>query len=162
MKQLILVRHGKSSWEYSVNDKDRPLLLRGIKDGHLVTSAFHKGDQQIDAAYSSPANRALHTCMIVLRGLDFPFSKLEISNALYDFSGDSVLHFIKNLDDRLDTVLLFGHNHAFTYLANSLGNEYIDNVPTSGLVQLSFDITNWADLNEGTTIQTIFPKHLKK
>ena len=29
MKTLILVRHGKSSWDYAVNDKDRPLQRAG-------------------------------------------------------------------------------------------------------------------------------------
>ena len=162
MKNVLLIRHGKSSWEYSVSDKDRPLLLRGINDGHLIATALGGHKISIDAAFSSPANRALHTCMIVLRGLGLPFAKLEISNALYDFSGDSVLDFIHSLDDALDTVLLFGHNHAFTYLANSLGDTYIDNVPTSGLVQLTFDVDQWSDVSKGTTSLTLFPKQLKK
>ena len=161
MKNLILVRHGKSSWEYSVNDKDRPLLQRGINDGHLVVEAFKQKDVNVDAIFASPANRAMHTCLIFLRQLHFPYSQFEITNELYDFSGDYVLEFVKNLDDSLDTVMIFGHNHAFTHLANALGNIYIDNVPTSGLVHLTFDTNNWSTLEKGTTINTIFPKHLK-
>lgn len=161
MKQLVLVRHGKSSWEYSVSDKDRPLLERGINDGILVSSYAKKEKIEIDALFSSPANRALHTCMIFVRQLGFPLSKVQISDSLYDFSGDEILHFVKNLDNKLTTVVIFGHNPAFTQIANSLGNSYIDNVPTSGLVQLQFDIQNWNDLSTGTTIQTLFPKHLR-
>ena len=71
---------------------------------------------------------------------------------------NSDLEFIKSLDDNLSTVMVFGHNHAFTHLANSLGNSYIDNVPTSGLVHLQFDVTQWKSISKGTTIQTIFPK----
>ncbi|RKN78018.1 SixA phosphatase family protein [Ulvibacterium marinum] len=162
MKTLILVRHGKSSWEYSVDDKDRPLNERGINDGHLVSSIFHSRDIGIDAVFSSPANRALHTCMIFLRQLHFPFGQLELSEMLYDFSGDSVLEFVQSLDENLKTVMIFGHNHAFTHIANSLGNTYIDNVPTSGLVHLEFDIDRWTSVEKGTTIQTIFPKHLRE
>ena len=161
MKNLILVRHGKSSWEYSLNDKDRPLLQRGINDGHLVVGAFKQKNVNVDAIFASPANRAMHTCLIFLRQLHFPYSQFEITNELYDFSGDYVLEFVKNLDDSLDTVMIFGHNHAFTHLANALGNIYIDNVPTSGLVHLTFDTNNWRTLEKGTTINTIFPKHLK-
>jgi phosphohistidine phosphatase len=161
MKNLILVRHGKSSWEYSVNDRDRPLLQRGINDGHLVVDAFKLKDVNVDAIFASPANRAMHTCLIFLRQLHFPYSQFEITNELYDFSGDDVLQFVKNLDDSLDTVMIFGHNHAFTHLANALGNLYIDNVPTSGLVHLAFDTNNWNAMERGTTINTIFPKHLK-
>ena len=33
MKTLYIVRHAKSSWEYdSIEDIDRPLKKRGIKD----------------------------------------------------------------------------------------------------------------------------------
>jgi len=161
MKTLLLARHGKSSWEYSVSDKDRPLKERGINDALLVSTKLRDRNLKIDAVFSSPANRALHTCMIFLRQLEFPFSGLEIIENLYDFSGESDLNFIKSLDNSLDVVLIFGHNHAFTQLANSLGNIYIENVPTSGLVYLKFDVGKWEAIDQGTTVETIFPKELK-
>lgn len=40
MKNLILVRHAKSSWEAPLQDVDRPLLHRGIVDAHLVSSTI--------------------------------------------------------------------------------------------------------------------------
>ena len=161
MKTLILVRHGKSSWEYSVGDKDRPLLQRGINDAFLVADRFNDQEVQIDAAYSSLANRALHTSMIFIRQLYFPLDKFQVVNELYDFSGESVTEFIKNLNNDLNNVMIFGHNHAFTYIANSLGNTYIENVPTSGLVQLEFDVNEWASVAKGSTKQIIFPKQLR-
>ena len=161
MKELILIRHGKSSWEYPVADKDRPLLKRGIVDGHLVAGALKAVALEIDAVFSSPANRALHTCMIVVRDLEYPLAKCNITDALYDFSGDSVVAFVCSLDDHLDRVLIFGHNYAFTEIANSWGSDPISNVPTSGLVHLKFDVDHWANISKGTTVRTIFPKQLK-
>lgn len=161
MKKLILMRHGKSSWDYNVGDRDRPLLERGIRDADLVSIAFKELNSAIDAVFSSPANRALHTSTIFLRNLDYPLSQFQVVNNLYDFSGDDVLQFVKNLDDSLQTVLVFGHNHAFTHIANSLGNTYINNVPTSGLVELIFSENAWAEITKGTTGKMIFPKHLK-
>jgi phosphohistidine phosphatase len=161
MKKLVLVRHGKSSWEYSVSDRDRPLKERGINDGLLVSSEFASQNIQIDAAYSSPANRALHTCTIFMRQMGFPLNKLKLTDDLYDFSGDSVLDFIRSLDDSLGSAMIFGHNHAFTHIANSLGNIYIDNVPTTGLVEIDFNLGQWSKVSKGTTAQTIFPKQLK-
>ena len=161
MKTLILVRHGKSSWEYSVGDKDRPLLERGINDALLVSDKFHDVGLEIDSIFSSPANRALHTAMIFCRQMYFPLDKFQIREQLYDFSGNEVLGFVKELDNKLETVMIFGHNHAFTYIANSLGNTYIENVPTSGLVQIEFDVNEWALAEKGTTKQTIFPKQLR-
>ncbi|MBM1107858.1 histidine phosphatase family protein [Aurantibacter crassamenti] len=161
MKKILLVRHGKSSWEYSVSDRDRPLSERGINDALLVSTEVLSNNLEIDAVYSSPANRALHTCTIFLRQLNFPFEKLEVVNELYDFSGDDVLQFIRNIKKDINTVMIFGHNHAFTHIANSLGNTYIDNVPTSGYVALEFKVEDWSKISKGTTLQTIFPKHLR-
>lgn len=162
MKHLILIRHGKSSWEYAVSDFDRPLLESGIKDALLIGSKLESQKNEIDAVYSSPANRALHTSIIVMRQLGFPFHNFHVTNELYDFSGESVIKFIKSLDNRLRTVMIFGHNHAFTHIANSLGNTYIDNVPTAGLVELRFEVTNWKSVAKGTTKQTMFPKHFRE
>lgn len=161
MKELILVRHGKSSWQYSAADKDRPLLERGIKDGYLVSGAFKAKSPGIDMVFSSPANRAFHTCMIVLRTINFPLDRCRITEALYDFSGESVMTFVHGMDNDLDRVMIFGHNHAFTHVANQWGDQSIANVPTTGLVHLQFDVDDWAEIDRGKTFQKIFPKHLK-
>ena len=89
MKQIILMRHGKSSWDYDVSDKDRPLKERGINDAHMVAKTFGLHAPSIDFIYSSPANRALHTSMIFVRNLEFDLSKFNVTNQLYDFSGNS-------------------------------------------------------------------------
>jgi len=36
MKQLLLIRHAKSSWDMPLDDKSRPLINRGIKDSQAV------------------------------------------------------------------------------------------------------------------------------
>ncbi len=161
MKQLILVRHGKSSWDYGVGDKDRPLQERGIKDATLVASHFGALAPPIDMVYSSPAIRALHTCTIFLRSLDYPMGKLRLTEVLYDFSGENVIKFVKGLDNIYETVMIFGHNNAFTEVANLWGNQSIGNVPTSGLVHLKFGTNDWNTVDNGTTEHTLFPKQLK-
>ena len=162
MKQIILVRHGKSSWAYDVSDKDRPLKERGIRDAGLVSKKFAESKPSIDFAFSSPANRALHTSMIVLRNISFDVNNFQVKEALYDFSGKSVANFVESLDNRLQTVMIFGHNYAFTTLANTWGDQYIDNVPTSGLVHIKFNVDSWGKVAKGTSETVIFPKHLKR
>lgn len=156
-----MVRHGKSSWEYDVNDKDRPLLHRGIRDGHLVAGAFKETETKVDAIFSSPGIRALHTCVIFLRKLKFPYEKFRLTDELYEFSGEGVKAFVRQLDNSLDTVMIFGHNYAFTNVVNQWGNKEIDNVPTTGLVHLTFNTGDWASVSRGTTSRIIFPKQLK-
>ena len=87
--------------------------------------------------------------------------KLEIIEDLYDFGGQNVMNFLRSLPDNEHTVMIFGHNHAFTSLVNILGTEYIDNLPTSGLAMIEFDISNWQELSKGETKLLLFPRHLK-
>ena len=161
MKTLILVRHGKSSWEYEVSDKDRPLKQRGINDAHLVGKHYGSKATDIDAAFSSPACRALHTSMIVLREFNYDLTNFRVTEELYDFSGSGVAQFVSQLDDQWQKVIIFGHNYAFTNIANQWGDQPIDNVPTAGLVELTFNTERWADVHKGTTKQVLFPKQLR-
>ena len=39
MKKLILVRHGKSSWDFPVKDIDRDLIEKGIQNSILVSKS---------------------------------------------------------------------------------------------------------------------------
>ncbi len=161
MKTLYLVRHAKSSWEYDVIDHERPLNDRGFKDANLVSSHLKETLELPDLVISSDAMRAKTTAMIFMKNLGIVEGEILLNHELYDFSGEDVLQFVRELDDELNSVLIFGHNHAFTHIANSLGNSYIENVPTSGLVQLEFNVQNWASIEKGLTKQTIFPKQLR-
>ena len=160
-KKIILIRHAKSSWDYQVSDRDRPLKERGIRDAHMVSKYLKENLKKPDAVFSSPANRALHTCMIFMRNLGFPTDMVTITDELYDFGGNDVVNFISSLDNALSTVILFGHNHAFTAIANSLGDKYIENVTTSGVVVLNFQTDKWAKLATGANELTLFPRNLK-
>ncbi len=57
--------------------------------------------------------------------------------------------------------MIFGHNHAFTSICNIFGNNFIDNLPTSGLVVIDFDIDSWENIKKGVTRFSIFPRDLK-
>jgi phosphohistidine phosphatase len=161
LKTLIIVRHAKSSWEYPVDDKDRPLKLRGIKDAHLVANHIADAIEAPEIIYSSIANRALHTCAIFTRCLEYPFDKINIKDDMYDFGGTGLVATVKSCDDAVNTLMVFGHNHAITAVANTYGSQLFDNVPTSGVVVIQFDTDSWKNISEGTTILKVFPKDLK-
>ncbi|SFR49136.1 phosphohistidine phosphatase [Robiginitalea myxolifaciens] len=161
MKELLIIRHAKSSWEYEVSDRDRPLQERGIRDAHRIGAALSAELAPPEAVFSSPANRALHTCMIIMRQLELPLNLLEVTESLYDFGGVGLRTFVKGLDNSLDRVMLFGHNHAITDTANAWGNSYFDNIPTAGFVHLKFETNTWSSITEGLTDRTLFPKALR-
>lgn len=161
MKNLILVRHAKSSWDYNLNDDKRPLADRGITDAQLVSLEFKDYAFNPDSIFSSHANRALTTCKIFLKNLNISDNKLIINTNLYDFSGENVVSFIKSMDDKLENVMIFGHNYAFTSIANRFGSTFIDNLPTCGLVWIQFDNDSWQNIIKGETKLIIKPKDLK-
>ena len=161
MKEITFVRHAKSSWEYDVNDRERPLKNRGINDSHLVSSSFKETNFTPDAIFTSPAVRARKTCKIFVKNLYKSSIVVRIEEEIYDFGGSQLINFIKSLDNELNKVMIFGHNHSLTSIVNSFGSKYVVNVPTSGLIKISFDVDDWNDIKKGITTLTIFPRDLK-
>jgi phosphohistidine phosphatase len=160
MKTLILVRHAKSSWEFHLKDHERPLNQRGYKDANLVFEAL-KNEIHPDIIISSDANRAKTTAELYVANLKINKDEIILNNLLYDFSGEKLLQVVKNTEERINTLMIFGHNNAITNFVNSFGDMIIDNVPTCGVTIMEFNIKKWSDLNKGKTIKTLFPKDLK-
>lgn len=160
MKTLYLVRHAKSSWEFNIDDHQRPLNERGYKDAEKV--GLHLASQKlpIEKVLSSDANRAKTTATIVTGLMNIDETLVRMEPKLYDFSGRKVVEMIKSCDNTINHLMVFGHNHAFTTIANQYGSEVIDNVPTSGVVAIQFDVDHWSDINEGKTVFTVVPKAL--
>jgi len=125
VKTLLIVRHAKSSWEYPVDDKDRTLKLRGIQDAHLVANHIIDKIDTPDVIYSSIANRALHTCAIFTRCLNYPFNKVVLKESMYDFGGSGLVETVKSCNDEVDTLMVFGHNHAITAVVNTYGSQLL-------------------------------------
>ncbi len=163
MKKILFIRHAKSSWDYEVNDIDRPLKIRGIEDAYLIGGRLKKENLNPNLIFSSPANRAIHTALIILRQLGISPSELTIDANLYDFEGSSLINMIKNLPNEADSALFFGHNYAMTSVVNMLGDKFIDNVTTAGVVVINFTSSNWQNVPEerGVTELVLFPKQLK-
>ena len=155
------MRHGKSSWELNVSDKDRPLNQRGIDDAHKMGAFLQDQQCAVDAVFSSPAIRAAHTALIVSLEMNLPMHMVSFSESLYDFSGEDVLEFVRCLDDAIDTVMTFGHNNACTSLAHSLSDFTGDNIPTAGAVLFRFDVSLWSEITKANT-EYFFPKTIAK
>ena len=161
MKRLILVRHGKSSWEHDVIDHERPLKERGFSDGNLVSTAYKEAHENPEVIWTSDAKRALTTAVIFKETLKMSDDKFFENHKFYTFDGRDLKHIIKGCEDHINSLMVFGHNHAMTDVANALGDKAIDNVPTTGLTIIDFDVERWTQIKHGKTIATIFPKDLK-
>ncbi|MEZ4857758.1 MAG: histidine phosphatase family protein [Flavobacteriaceae bacterium] len=161
MKTLYMVRHAKSSWEHDVIDHKRPLNKRGQRDAVLVSNYVAKECKPPQQIITSDAERAFATATFFKKSFHIIENNFKTNPNLYDFSGHKVMDLIKQLDDRYDIVMIVGHNHAFTSVANMLGNKYLDNVPTCGFVKIEFNDNTWSKISNGNTLQTVFPRDLK-
>lgn len=162
MKKLIIVRHAKSSWKYDVIDHERPLKKSGINDANFVSKELGSINYQIDLVLCSDATRTKSTANIFISYLKIDQNIVLFKHDLYDFSGENLINVIKNCDDSVENLMIFGHNHAITAFVNTFGTIEVDNVPTSGVVIMEFDIASWSSLNKGKTLKTIFPKDINE
>lgn len=154
MKKLIIIRHAKSSWDNpELEDFDRPLNKRGQKDAPRMGKRLKEKRITPDIMLSSPAERALATCIAIAKVLDFDQSKIKTERKLYHASEDEMLNIIRNLKDSPrdseEVVLLFGHNPGLTEFANSLLSQTIDNIPTCGIVGAELPVKRWQDVSFG-------------
>lgn len=161
MKQLIIVRHAKSSWDVPLRDYDRPLTSKGIQDAHLVSSNIIGHIPKSFLIWSSAAKRASETAMIFAQNISFPVESIIFKDELYTFDERKLEQIIKSCSDNYEHLMVFGHNEAITNFVNKFGSTFIDNVSTSGFVNIIFDQTNWKYIEKGITQKVIFPRDLK-
>lgn len=161
MKRLLVIRHGKSSWDLQVRDHDRVLLQRGIDDAHLIGDRLKELAFVPNVVWSSSAARALQTATLITEKWDYDLEILSVKRALYTFDERELLSIIKSCDDDIDTLAVVSHNHGITELVNRIGSTYFNNVPTTGVVAIEFKIDSWQDIDKGVTVFKLFPKDLK-
>lgn len=156
-KVLHIVRHGKSSWDFeNISDIDRPLSPRGINNAYLMSKKLSERKVVPDLFVTSPANRALYTAIIFARVLKFPYDRIQISDSLYMGYSEDLVELIREQDPSVSNLLVFGHNPAFTSLANQLMDHYLDNIPTAGIVSLTYELDSWEQVGKTAPVKDFF------
>jgi phosphohistidine phosphatase len=165
LKTLILARHAKSSWkELNLSDFKRPLNKRGKRDAPFMGKILNKLNLFPDFVISSPAVRASDTAKLICAELNIPEQNIKYDEEIYEASVNELLVVIHGIHNKFNSVMLFGHNPGLTSLANLLSGQYIDNIPTSGIVVLDYDEKNWKDIHaQSCTLRTFeYPKKYKE
>jgi len=148
MKELLIIRHAKSSWLNPWEDDfDRPLNERGKRDAPFMAAELLKKEVAIDALVTSDANRAYSTCAYfsqVYKGV--PVIK---EPRLYQASVKFLFEVVLSMPDNYKTVALFSHNTGLTDFVNKLTKVRVDVVPTCGIYGVKADIEHWADFKNG-------------
>jgi len=149
LKQLILVRHAKSSWDDPVQkDFDRPLNERGEKDAPAMAKRLMKKDVSIDAFLSSPAKRAFSTARYFAKAFGVKKKSIIQVPGLYEASIGDFYKAIEEADNKFDTIAVFSHNPGITAFVNTLTDVHVDDMPTCAIFAIRAEIGEWKDFKD--------------
>lgn len=161
MKTVFFIRHAKSSWSHAdISDHDRPLNDRGLRDAPFMAELLSKQEGSVDGIVSSSANRALTTARHFAKAFSIERDAVVVIPKIYHATPEEVLEEIQLLSDELDKICIFGHNPTMTMLANDLGDQYIDNIPTCGIFKVQAAVNSWSEFDDTKTklVKFIYPK----
>jgi phosphohistidine phosphatase len=150
MKTLYLARHAKSYWkDQSIPDFDRPLNSRGKRDAPFMGEVLKDKKVIPDLIISSPAKRTKKTAIEIASKIGYSEKKILYKEELYEASSNTILKVLNKIDEKYNSVMIFAHNPGLTLLNNHISNNYIENIPTCGIVALQLD-KKWNELSKNT------------
>lgn len=150
-RQLLILRHGKSSWEVDVNDYYRPLKQRGIDAAQKIGLWLQNTALIPDIIISSPATRAMATATEVEKVIDVP--EIRQDERIYGETVAQLLEVLSEIPEGYERPLIVGHNPGIEglllYLASVSDQYYQDwKLMTTGTLAILTMPKNWLQLDE--------------
>jgi len=162
MKKLIIIRHAKSDWQdTTLDDFDRPLNERGLRDALFMGQFLKNKNLLPDLIISSPALRAITTAEIIAKEVNYE-KAITPNQYIYEAYVNTLQEIVSFIYDENDTVYLVGHNPGVSALAYML-SDMKESIPTCAIVQIDFKCDSWMDVSKenGSLISYDFPKKLR-
>lgn len=146
MKTLFILRHAKSSRDDAgLADFDRPLNAKGLNQVNLVGSAIDENRIQPDLILSSPAKRAEQTAILVAEAARLE-NEIEYDERIYEASPHTLAQILSTLENKIEIVMLVGHNPGLEGLIKLLTGE-TRAMPTASLAKLNLNIAGWNEIS---------------
>lgn len=171
MKRVILVRHGKSSWDDpELDDHDRPLNERGRNAAPVTGAWLAKKGLRPDAVLCSSAKRTRQTAKRMAKAVELP--EPQIDRHLYHAAPSAMRDRLAALDRAHETVMLIGHQPGLGSLTRKLSDgtarprcaRAFEHFPTAAAAVLEFDIDDWSEIADATGrfVDFALPRELQK
>jgi len=142
---LLIMRHSKSSWDNSsLEDKIRPLNLRGQNDAPMMGKRIAGLGYQFDCIISSPATRAMMTAQSVADAICFG-DNIILDETLYLGGLENIEAVLKNLDENISSIMLFGHNPDCHEFYEKYTQKSIKKFPTASFAIFELS-SSWKEL----------------
>jgi phosphohistidine phosphatase len=172
MRQLLLMRHAKSSWDDpKLADHARPLNARGRMAAAAMGEAMRRLGLAPDVVLVSSARRTLQTLEALKPWDDTPL--VEPMDLLYLASGSQLLSVLQGVAETARRVLLIAHNPGMHELAMTLTGTHAmsqdtptmrrlaEGYPTGALAEFSIAGPWWQlDQGGGRLIRFLAPRDL--
>lgn len=139
MTTLVLVRHAKSDWgSPSLDDHDRPLNARGMRDAPASAARLAQTGLRLDALLSSTALRARTTAGFFGAALGL---EPELDPGLYGAPASALL--AAAAARGVDAVMVVAHDPGMTVLAERLSGGGIGHMPTCAVAVFRWATPDW-------------------
>jgi phosphohistidine phosphatase len=172
MRQLLLMRHAKSSWDDpKLADHARPLNARGRLAAASMGEAMRRLGLAPDVVLVSSARRTLQTLQALEPWDDTPL--IEPMDSLYLASGGQLLTVLQGVAETARSVLLIAHNPGMHELAVTLTGtlamrqdtptirRLAEGYPTGALAEFNI-VGPWWQLDQGggRLVRFLLPRDL--
>jgi phosphohistidine phosphatase len=163
MKELILMRHAKSSWDVEdLSDHERPLNNRGIKDAQRIGALLSKMDLEPQLVLSSDAQRTQDTWNMLSKHFS-PRPHVCFLPILYLASISAFQEAIEFIHPQTQRILMLGHNPGWSELQGWLTGTYFE-FKTASVAVLTHKSNDWQEATQtpGSWVQKqiIHPKKI--
>jgi len=167
MKEILLLRHAKSSWDNElIEDFDRPLKEKGKKDALVMAEYIKQSDLIPEYIICSEAIRTKETLDIILQKINFSSNiKISYTRKIYEADVSDILQLISETDNKFNRIMLIGHNPGMERTVVELTKKEFPfpKFSTCGLAYLKSNINDWKEIKIGKTELVLFknPKMFK-
>ncbi|MFG2308107.1 SixA phosphatase family protein [Streptomyces sp. NPDC048566] len=155
-RRLVVLRHAKSAYPDGVPDHDRPLAPRGRRDAPAAGRHLAGAGLLPDLALCSTARRARQTWQLA-SGQWAAAPPVSLDARLYGADVPELLDAVRDVPERVTTLLLVGHNPGLEELILTLAGDGADDAlervrtkyPTSAVAVLAWHGASWRALLPG-------------
>jgi phosphohistidine phosphatase len=147
MKELLVIRHGKSSWsDPSWSDRERPLKERGRDAAQAMGQRLANRSAVPERIVTADARRALDTATILASAAGVGDDTIVVEPQLYTESPPKVLAVVQRLDDAISRAAVVGHNPALHELLHTVSDLRLGKYPTAAVAHLRWPVERWRDV----------------
>ena len=148
-KQLLIMRHAKSSWkDIGQTDFERDLNNRGRRVAPQMGQYLVDQDVVPDKIISSSANRAAQTTELVAEAAGVADTDVQYVKYLYHAPADEYLEALERFDgENVERLMMVGHNPGLEELIYRLAKAH-EQMPTAAIARFDLGDEDWISIRK--------------